>query len=655
MKNINEHYLRIGLCLLSMSFILYIGSTLFKRAKLDFTEEGLYTLSDGTRSLLSKVDTPIKLKLYYSKTAANKGSEGLRTFNNHYNYVRELLSEFVSRSNNQLSYEVIDPRPDTPEEEDALAYGLKKFHLSETERYFFGLVAENESGAEKIIEFFDPGQKDKLEYEIAKLIYTVQNPQKKILGVISSLDVISEEMNPYMAQIMRMQGKSVEGTWTTLKMAEEFYTVKKIEKDADLISGVDTLAVIHPTGFSEKTLFAIDQFLMKGGNLLVFIDPSSVSGSTGNPYGGPSASPDAGFKKLMDKWGIELKANEFVGDKYLSGIGRLSPNQPPTRILGLLNCNQSCTKNYDEPMTEGLDQLTFVFPGHLEVKQKDGVTAKAFLSTTDKGNVYHASGFELNNPVSLWNRFSEGIKAVPLAYRLTGKFESAFPNGIKESEDANEKAKNKDEKKLAVIKQAEKESSIVVFPDVDFLADQFAFKNSFLGLALANNNSTLFLNSVEAVSGDTDLMSIRSKGSINRSFDVIERIEFEAEKKTANKVNQINVSISKFQTELNELGKKANSGNIAILQNEGLKKKKELAKKIALLKKELREAKREGREKVESLGKVLQYLNTLFVPFLVIIFSFWYSKKRRRSLVANELSTHEENKVGTMATSGGKA
>jgi ABC-2 type transport system permease protein len=653
MKNMNENYLRLVLSFLSMIFILYIGSTLLNRAKFDFTEEGLYTLSPGSKSLLAKLDSPIKLKLYYSKTAANKGSEGLRQFNNHYTYVRELISEFVARSRNQLSLEVIDPRPDTPEEEDALAYGLRKFHLSETERYFFGLVAENESGTEKIIEFFDPGQRDKLEYDIAKLIYTVQNPQKKVLGVISSLDIINDEINPYMAQILRMQGKEAPETWATLKMAEEFYTVRKIERDAEKISGVDTLAVIHPTGFPEKTLFAIDQFLMSGGHLVVFVDPNAVVGASSGPYAEPSSSPDAGFKRLMDKWGIELKPNEYVGDKYLSGVARYNHNQPATRVLGLLNCNQACSQGANEPITAGLDKITFVYPGHLVVKKTEDVEAKPLLFTTDRGNTYKAVGFELNSPPSLWRKFTEGVKPVPLAYRLSGQFSSAFPEGLKTNHDSKNLKNSED--KPEVTTKTKKLASIVVFPDVDFISNQFAFKNSFLGLALANNNSSLFLNSVEAVSGDVDLMSIRSKGSINRSFDVIEQIEFEAEKKTATKVNQINASISKFQAELNELGKKANQGNIALLQNEGLKKKKELSKKIALLKKELREAKREGREKVEGLGKALQYLNTLFSPLLVILFSFWYSRKRRQNLITIDLETPSENKLRTMATTGGQA
>jgi len=645
MKNTNENYIKAGLCFLSMVFALYIGSTLLKRAKVDFTEEGLYTLSEGTHSLLKKVDSPIKLKLYYSKTAANKGTEGLRAFNKHFNYVKELLVEIVAKSKNQISLEVIDPRPDTAQEEDALAYGLKKFNLSETERYFFGLVAENESGSEKTIEFFDPNERDKLEYEIAKLIYTVQNPQKKTIGILSSLEVMNESLNPYMAQIMRMQGKPVQDTWTSLKMAQEFFNLKKIDKEADEITGVDTLLVIHPKDFPEKTLYAVDQFVLKGGNLLVLVDPNAVMDASKNPYGGVSASPDEGFSKLMKKWGVELKKGEYVGDKYLSGVARMSPGRPPERILGLLNCNQSCTQKYEDPIVSGLDQMTFVFPGKLELKKKEGVESVALLSTTDKGNTYRASAYEFNSPSSLWNKFTEGSEAVPLGYKITGKFETAFPDGVETEE--------KKDKEVRALSKSEKPSAVVVFPDVDFISDQFAFKKSFLGLSLANNNSTLLLNTLESLSGDIDLMSIRSKGSVNRAFDVVDQIEFEAEKKTESKVSQISASISNFQSELNQLGKKANDGNIAILQNEGLKKKKDLAKKIALLKKELREVKREGRERVESLGKFFQYLNTLFVPILVLIGGWFYSRRRKNKLLGVHKASESQGLFKKFVTSGG--
>ena len=631
MKKHNENNLKVILGLFSMALMIYIGTTVFKRMRVDFTQENLYTLSKGTKSILSKIDSPLKLKLYYSKTAANKGTEGLRAFNNHFLYVQDLLSQYVDNSRNNLTLEVIDPRPDTSEEEDAMAYGLRKFNLTETERYFFGLVAENESGTEKVIEFFDPNKKDKLEYDLTKLIFTVLNPQKKNVGILSSLDVINEEQSAYMSQIMRMQGKDVKDSWIMTKLLKDFYNVKKIEKDVELISGIDTLVIIHPKDFPEKTLYAIDQYLMKGGNLLVFVDPNSVTASRGGQFGATSTSPDLGFKKLMDKWGIELKSNTYAGDKYLSGVGRLNPNMPASRLLPVLNCNENCTSKYKDSITSGINNSTFIYPGVLEVKKVEGIEYSPILSTTDKGNSYQAYSYELGNPQALWSKFQEGSEPVVLAYKAVGKFKSAYPDGIKDTEESKKESKKGDGKqknKEETITQSDKDSAIIVFSDVDFLSDQFSFKQTFLGLTAANDNSTLFLNSVEALSGDMDLLSVRSKGRINRSFDVINQIEFEAEKRTKDKVEEINASISKFQAELNQLGRKANAGNVALLQNEGLRRKKELAKKIAILKKDLRQVKREGREKIERIGKFFQYLNTLFVPALLIVFGFYYNIKR---------------------------
>ena len=629
-----ENYLKIILGFCSMALMIYIGSTLFKRARIDLTEESLYTLSKGTKSILAKLDSPIKLRLYYSKTAANKGTEGLRAFNNHYRYVEELIRQYVANSRNNLSLEIVDPRPDTPEEEDAMAYGLKKFNLTDTERYFFGLVAENESGTEKIIEFFNPNEKDKLEYELTKLIYAVLNPQKKNIGIISSLEIMSENTNPYMAQIMRMQGKSVKESWIVTKMLGEFYDIQKIEKDAESITGIDSLVVIHPKGFSEKTLFAIDQYLMKGGSLLVLVDPNAISDRASMIMGGnPSSSPDQEFKKLMDKWGIKLKPNNFAGDKHLSGMGRFSVNQPPGRLLPLLNCDQRCSQRYKDNITMGIKQAMFVYPGVLEKKDIEGIVHTPIMSTTDKGNSYMAIGHELNNPQMLWNKFREGNQPVVLGYKALGKYKTAFSLGIKPE---------KGKKKTQVVMESQKESAIVVFSDVDFINDQFAFKKTFLGLAASNDNSNIFLNSVEALVGDVELMSVRAKGSLNRTFDAIEAIEFEAEKKTSDKAKEINASISRFQSELNQLGKTANAGNIALLQNEGIRKKKELAKKIAVLKKELRAVKRHGREKIERIGKFFQFLNTLLVPILITGVGIYYSRKRKHLMKDKRRDTADD-------------
>ena len=568
MNQRKENYCKIALSLFSMALMIYIGTTVLKRMRVDFTQEGLYSLSEGTKTILSRLNTPIKLKLYYSKTAANKGSEGLRSFNNHFTYVRELLGEYVAYSRNNLSLEIIDPRPDTPEEENATIYGLKKFDLTDTEKYFFGLVAVSSSGTERMIEFFDPNQKDRLEYELTKLIFTVLNPQKKKIGIISPLETMIDNLELYMA--MKMRGMNVPETWNAIKMLGDFYDVEKVKLDAESVNGFDLLVVIHPKGLSEKILFAIDQHIIKGGNLLVFVDPNAVSDRAGAASQRRSSSPDEAFAKLMDKWGIELKRDMYAGDKDLSGMGRYSINLPPARLLPLLNCNEHCTDRHQDATTAGINQSLFVFPGALSAKSMEGIVHTVTLSTTEKGNTYSAQGYENQNPQTIWNTFKEGKEPIPLAYKIIGKFDTAFPDGIKG--------------KKNVLKKSQKESAIIVYSDVDFITDQFAFRKTFFGTSLANGNSTIFVNSVDAMAGDVALLSVRSKGRINRSFDVINEIELEAEKNTVDKVKQINGSITRFERELNELGRRANDGNITLLQNEGLRKKKELAKKIALLK-----------------------------------------------------------------------
>lgn len=633
----NENLAIISMSILSMCFLIYIGNAVLQGVKIDFTQESLYSLSPGTENILGKLNTPIKLKLYYSKTAANKGTEGLRRFNNYYFYVKNILKEFESHSRNNITLEVIDPRPDTDEEEDAKAYGLKKFHLTETEIYYFGLVAVNESGGEKIIEFFDPAEKENLEYELTKLVYSSVNPKKPTIGVLSSQKVFAGDVSPYMAQIMRMQGKPVEQSWAVVSQAQEFFSIKEINKDDPILAGIDILLVVHPKGFLDKQLYAIDQFIMRGGKVLMAVDPFFTQDEANQMAmmgGGPEIGIDDKVVAFMSHFGIETKGKSLAGDRFISGVGRVNPNLPPSRLLPLIQCDERCTESYKDPMAKGLNQMTFVFPGGLTIQEKkEGATFEVMpiISTTDKGNFYEVTPMELNNTANLWAKFQEGSEPIYFALKSFGKYKTFFPNGSPKEENSGKTKDKKDKSKTPSehIMESQKESALLVVSDVDFLADSYSFKRSFLGLAPANDNSKFLLNALEALSGNSDLLSVRSKGAIDRGFDVIDNIEFAAEEATKQKVAQINASIASFQKELDMLGKSATQENLSLLQNEGVRKKKQLLKKMAALKKELRAVKREGREQIENLGKWLQLINTLVMPILIFAFGYFYNRKRK--------------------------
>ena len=249
-----------------------ICQNLGKRLKVDVTDQKLYTLSAGTRSILAKLNQPIKLKLYYAKTAAMKGPDQIKYFNNYYEFVKALLEEYVAASKGMVALEIIDPRPFSDDEMEAARYGLKRFPITDEENFFFGLVVQTQFGVEKSIPFFSPDRQNFVEYDISSLVDTAITRQKKNIGVLSSLPVMGE-VSDYMAQMMLMQGQQPKMAWTIIEHLRQKYEVKDIPADTNEINDVDVLLVIHPKNLPDQTLFAIDQFVLKGGRTIICVDP----------------------------------------------------------------------------------------------------------------------------------------------------------------------------------------------------------------------------------------------------------------------------------------------------------------------------------------------------------------------------------------------
>ena len=317
-----------------------IARKLIGRTRVDLTEHKLYTLSDGTRNILSKLNQPIRLKLYYSKTAALKGPEQIRLFNNYHLYVRDLLAEYVSLSQGALTLTEYDPRRFSDEEEEAIKYGIKQFPLSDDENFFFGLVAQTELGKEKIIAFFEPGRQEFVEYDISKLISSLARRDKKKIGVLSFLPVMGTDMSPYMMQMMRMQGRQPEKPWAITEHLREEYDVVKVASDAESIDeDIDFLMVVHPKDLPEKTLFAIDQFVMKGGKLLAFVDPHCFSDAPKqdpqNPYAAMNHKAASDLNALLQaggwKWTLARSPlTVCLASRPLFGAMPLRPRLQPT-------------------------------------------------------------------------------------------------------------------------------------------------------------------------------------------------------------------------------------------------------------------------------------------------------------------------------------
>jgi len=640
----------ITLCAIS------ITRKLTTNRKIDITDEKLYTLSDGTKTILNKLSQPVTIKLYYARVAATKAPDAIRHYNEYYHFVRALLEEYVAAGKGMVKLEVIDPRPYSDAEEEALRYGLKRFPITEDEGFFFGLVAKTEFGAAKAMEFFAPDRQTFVEYDISYLLDTVIARERNKIGILSSLPVMGDEMSGYMAQMMQMQGQRPVPAWAFVQQLQQRYDVRKIEANTEEIKkeDIDLLMVIHPKDLPDKTLFAIEQFVLDGGRAIVCVDPHCFVDQPSEQMGGrPDLySQSSDLNRLLKTWGVEVKSDSFVGDKALAESLMLRENQPPEPLIALLKFVEGCF-NKDNVISSQLGQVRMLLGGvvqRAEVAQTDkdkeatggtaGVTVTPLVYTTSGGNSWAVKNkYELMrpDPKRLLSYFKDGKEPVNVACMVTGKLKSSFPDGIDVTDEAGEEsgqAKEKSEPKTRHLggqtESKEDDCVVVVFADVDFISDGIAYEKTFFGsLSASGDNINLLVNTIENLLGSGDLIAIRSRGSFARPFVRVDEIEQEAKARTSEQEAVIVAQIKEFETELNKLANEARSkGESTIDAAEYGRAKGEIEGKIRTAKVSLRKLQDNKRQQIEALGSRLRNANMLAAPSVILLVAILIGVRR---------------------------
>jgi ABC-2 type transport system permease protein len=649
----------ITFCAISVCQNIEKAQVLGKELKADVTEQKIYTLSEGSESILARLNQPIKARLYYAKTAALKGPDQIRYFNNYYEFVKALLEEYVAVSKGMVELEIIDPMPFSDEEEQAIRYGLRRFPITEEENFFFGLVVQTQFGVEKVIPFFSPDRQNFVEYDISYLIDTAVTRQKKKLGIMSSLPVMGDDVTGYMAEMMRRQGQQPKPAWTIVEQLRRKYEVSKVEtdiKDVNDMNDLDVLLVIHPKELPEPALFAIDQFVLQGKEAIVCVDPHCFADTPdrmamqmGRP---PTQNSD--LNVLLRNWGVEMPENTFAGDRKLAISAPIRANSRPERIIGYLELTPECF-NSDNVITTQLNQVRILFSGVLREVAPPAPKAKEqgadqnepnepkleqipvelertpLIMTTNRGNTFSISSpYELMmlDASRLMGKFLDGEKPVNMGYKITGRFRSAFPDGIDieeeqadtsaaEPNDANEPKKVKVHK--SGLAQAAQKCAVVVFADVDFISDQLAYQSAFFGKIVVGDNSAVMLNTIEDLCGSSDLVSIRSRGNLRRPFVVVDEIERQAEAESAAEVAKIEAEIAGFNTELQQILASAKEGQEEVVGSSIMQKKRELELKIHQAEREKRRVNLTRRQRIDKLGTTLRNANMWTVPVVILV------------------------------------
>ena len=593
------------------------------RLRVDLTGEKLYTLSTGSKKVLSQLENDVVLKFYFSSTSAEMPM-GLKTYATQ---VQDLLKEYEIAGKGHVTLEAFDPKPDSDSEEWAQRYGIEPQQTSMFgQPVYFGLVAVSGDN-QQVLPGFNPRTEATLEYDITRLITRVAWPEKPVIGVLSSLSVLGAPQNPMMMMQRRQQQDQ---GWTAFKDLRKDYTVREIKPDAEEIgSDIKTLVVIHPKDLSEKTLFAIDQFVLRGGRAIVCVDPFSVADFEANQQqnpmmmqmgGGGQAGPST-LGKLFDAWGVGFDTAKVVADlscatKLNSGNGSVEDN-PAFLSLSAPNMVKG------DLLTAQLSQVMMPFAGALtDTDSKEIEFTPLIASSADNACLVDQMNAQFGMSAMRAQLKPDGAKRVLVA-RLQGKFKTAFPNGVEGG------ATNGTPNHLT-----SGTSTVMVFADTDFLCDRFCVQtmNSLFGAVAQpiNDNLTLFANTVEQFAGREELIGVRSRGQFNRPFAKVDELEVKAMKKWQSEEERLEAALQETQQRLAELQKQKSGNERLILSKEQQSELEQFRKTQAETRKQLKEVRKSLNSEIEHLGLTLKVVNIALIPLLVICFGLYRGIQRKK-------------------------
>ena len=596
------------------------------RIRADLTAEKLYTLSKGSKEILGKLPNDVVLKFYFSSSSAEMPMN-LKTYADQ---VQDLLKEYQRAGKGRVTLEAYDPKPDSDPEEWAQRYGIEPQQTNPFgQPVYFGLVAVDGSGENaQVIPGFNPRTEATLEYDVTRLITRVAWPEKPVIGVMSSLGVLGQPQNPMMMMQRRRQPQ--DQGWAAFQELRKDYTVREVQTSAEEIEAdIKTLIVLHPKDLSDKTLFALDQFVLRGGRLVVCVDPFSVADFEANQQqnpmmmqmgGGGQAGPST-LGKLFDAWGVSFDTSKIVADmscatKLNGGNGRVEDN-PAFLSLGAENMAKS------DLLTAPLSQVMMPFAGALSANTPKEITFTPLI-TTSKDNACLVDQMNAQFGMSAMRAQlkPDGAQRV-LAARLQGEFKTAFPKG------PDEAATN------AVANLLTKGTgTVMVFGDVDFLNDRFCVQvmNTLLGSMAQpiNDNLTLFGNVVEQFAGRQELIGVRSRGQFNRPFAKVDALEVEAMKKWQAQEEELEKTLQETRQRLSELQQRKSGNERMILSKEQQAEIEQFRKTQAETSKQLKAVRKNLNREIEQLGITLKVLNIALIPLAVIIFGIYRGAQRKK-------------------------
>jgi ABC-type uncharacterized transport system involved in gliding motility auxiliary subunit len=617
-----ETILYSGVGIVAMLLLLVAVNLIAAQAKqrIDLTAEKAYTLSPGTRAILAKLDGPVQIRLYCTRDTKTMPV----TLANYAQRVEDLLGEYTQVSKGKIAVQRLDPTPDSDAEDSARLDGVEAQPLRGGERAYLGLSVSM-LDQKQAVPLLTPDRERLLEYDVSRAIARVMVSKKPVVGVMSALPVMGE-MNPMMMR--REQNES--RPWAFISELQRDFDVKQVELTTDKVPDeIKVLVVIHPKEISDATQFALDQFVLRGGQLVAFVDPLCALDRPQVPNGGLPPPSSSTLDKLFKAWGVDFPAGQVAADLEYAASMRGERN--PT-VLAL----NETAMNKDDVLTADADNLIMAFTGVFTGTPVAGLTKTDLIKTSKRSQLVDAMMASFG-AAQIANDFKASGTQYPLAIRLAGRFKTAFPDG-KPKPAQPKPAQPKPEEKPAdagFLKESTHPTTVVLVGDADMIQNAVAVRElQTLGgeplIIPVNGNLGFAQGAVEQLAGDSNLIAVRSRASRERPFTVVQKMQADAEANYRSKIKELESSLADTQRKMNELQRSKDAGQRFILSPEQQEELANFRKTEADVKTQLKEMRRKLRAQIDSLENRIKWINIAGMPVVVILAGFLLALMKRQ-------------------------
>lgn len=605
---------------------LYVVTSAFK-ARVDLTADKVYTLSPGTKKILSKLDTPVTIRFYATQSDNNPQLVPLKAYAQR---IDDLLSEYKQASHGKIKIEKYDPTPDSDAEDNAHINGIDGQPTSPLggDKFYLG-IAVSMLDEKVAIPWLSPDREKLLEYDITRAIARVINPKPATIGVMSALPVFGNQMPP---QLARRMGRQNQDPYVFLSELKKDFTVKEVPMTTDKIDDdISVLLVVHPRDISDTAQYAIDQFILRGGRMIAFLDPHAYFDQKQDQMSQVigESSGQSSLDKLLKAWGLEMDQNKVLADMTFGNTH--NQNMPTVLMLPKEGINQ------DDIATSQADSIVMAFAGAFTGKVADGLKETVLLKTSPRSQLVEGVIASIGGD-NIIRDFKPSNINYALAVRLTGKFKTAFPAGKpKKADDKDSKDKPADTDKG--LKEATKEGAVILVADSDMLNDQVCVQvQDILGYKLIqpkNGNLALVQNFVENLAGDSDLISMRSRASVTRPFTKLMDMDAAASSKFQAKLKELEDKKQETERKLAELQqKKEGAQQKFILSPEQQKEIENYRKTDVEIKQQLKQVRKDLTKEKEAVQFHTKMWNIFAMPVAVAIAGVVLAVVKRKKTAA---------------------